>query len=329
MSALYPEIEPHARGLLDVGDGHRMYWEVCGNPVGKPALVLHGGPGSGCTTWHRRLFDPLAYRIVLFDQRGCGRSSPHASTPSADLATNTTPRLVADVERLREHLGVERWLLLAGSWGSTLALAWAEENPQRVSEMILFGVTAGLYEEIDWLFGGGLAAHFPAAWTRLRNALPAPVPDSLVVAAYAERLFDPDPAVRAHAAHEWCLWESASPTWPPTTELQPRFRDPAYALAFARIVTHYARHRLWLEDGELLGRAGVLARVPAILIDGRHDYQTVGAASRLVRRWPLAEHVIIEDAGHAAGAPAITRELVRASDRFATRRAPGDPSGSP
>ncbi len=320
MSGLYPATRPDEHGMLDVGDGHLVYWETCGDPRGKPALVLHGGPGSGCTAWHRRLFDPDAWRVVLFDQRSCGRSTPHASTPDVDLASNTTPHLIADIERLREHLAIERWLLLAGSWGSTLALAYAEGHPRRVTEMILFGVTAGLHEEMERVFGGGLATHFPEAWARLRAALPAARRDADVAAACNDRLFDPDPAVREAAAYEWCLWESASPTWPPTTGLLPRFRDPRYALAFARIVTHYARHRAWLEDGALLRGADALAHVPAILINGRHDLQTCGAAEKLARRWPLAQLRIVEDAGHAAADAGITRELVRATDRFRAGR---------
>jgi proline iminopeptidase len=173
VTALYPEVEPHDRGMLAVGDGNDVYWETCGDPRGKPAIVLHGGPGSGCTAWHRRLFDPGAYRVVLFDQRNCGRSTPHASLHDTDMASNTTAHLLADIERLREHLGIERWLVLGGSWGSTLALAYAERHPQRVSEMVLFGVTTGRRCEFDWLFRGGVAVLFPEQWERLRAALPA------------------------------------------------------------------------------------------------------------------------------------------------------------
>ncbi|MDA0351490.1 MAG: prolyl aminopeptidase [Chloroflexi bacterium] len=319
MPDLYPEPALDDHGTLEVGDGHALYWESCGNPEGKAALVLHGGPGSGCTPWHRRLFDPARYRVVLFDQRNCGRSTPHASTPDVDLSANTTQHLVADIERLREHLGIERWLILGGSWGSTLALAYAEAHPARVSELVLFGVTAGQHAEVDWVFRGGLAARFPAQWERLRDAvLPAGDRDGDVLAAVHRLLFDPDPEVRERAATEWCLWESASPDWPPKTELAPRFPDPAYALAFARIVTHYALHYLWLEDGALLEGASALTEIPAVLINGEHDAQTTDAAEKLARRMPLAEHVLVKDAGHAAGNSGIASAIVAATDRFAS-----------
>jgi len=320
MLELYPAVEPRDCGRLDVGDGHDLYWESCGDPAGRPAVVLHGGPGSGCTSWHRRLFDPAAYRIVLYDQRNCGRSTPHASRPDVDLATNTTPHLVADLERLREHLSVDRWLVLGGSWGSTLALAYAETHPERVSELVLFGVTAGLRREFDRVFRGGLAARFPRPWRRLRRAvLGAPDREGDVVEAAYRLLFHPDGAVRERIAHEWCLWESAIPEWPPTNALHPRFRDPAYALAFARIVTHYVHHDAWLEDGALLEGARALTHVPTVLVDGRHDPQTTATAEELARRMPLAEHVIVGDASHAAHHPGIASELVRATTRFAGR----------
>ena len=314
---LYPEIEPYDHGLLDAVDGHRVYWETCGNPQGKPALVLHGGPGSGCTPWQRRLFDPGAYRIILFDQRNCGRSTPHASDLDVDLSRNTTPHLIADIERLREQLGVERWLVLGGSWGSTLALAYAEAHPQRASEIVLFGVTTGRRSEIDWTFRGGLSRFFPEQWERLREGLPAADRDGDVVEAYHRRLFDSDPEVRARAAEAWCLWESATPDWPPKTGLAARFQDPRFALAFARIVTHYARHNLWLADGALLRGAGALAGIPGILITGRFDFQAPLANGwALSRAWPRGELVIVDDAGHAVG-EGVAREIARATDRFA------------
>lgn len=312
MTDLYPEIEPYEHGMLDVGDGHSVYWEVCGNPAGKAAVVLHGGPGSGCTEWHRRLFDPEAYRVVLFDQRGCGRSRPHASEPGADLSSNTTAHLIADIERLREHLGIERWLVLGGSWGSTLALAYAEAHPGRVTEMVLFGVTTGRHSEFDWTFRGGVAAFFPEQWERLVNGLPEEVRGGDVVEAYARMLNEDDPGVCQRAAESWCLWESATPEWPPAPGLAERFRDPAYALAFARIVTHYVRHNAWLEDGVLLREAGGLAEIPGVLVNGRFDFQApIGNAWALRRVWPRAELVIVDEAGHGVGA-GVSRELVRA-----------------
>jgi len=193
----YPEIEPYAQGMLEVTGGDLIYWEVCGNPRGKPAVVLHGGPGSGCTPWHRRLFDPAAYRVVLFDQRGCGRSRPQASSPETELSENTTGHLIADIELLRVHLNVERWLVLGGSWGSALALAYAERFPTRVTELILFGVTTGRREEFDWLFRDGLGAFFPEEWERRRSALPVADRDGDTVEAYCRLLQDSDPAIRA------------------------------------------------------------------------------------------------------------------------------------
>jgi proline iminopeptidase len=317
VTGLYPEIEPYEQGTLEVGFGNRVYWETCGDPSGRPAIVVHGGPGSGCTTWHRRLFDPTLYRVVLFDQRGCGRSRPHASRPDIDLRANTTQNLVADMERLRQHLRVDRWLVWGGSWGSTLALAYAETHPDRVSEMILWGITTGRRVEFDWLFRGGLAPLFPEQWDRLRTAVPGLERDGDIVAAYSRLLHDPDPLVRRHAALAWCEWESATPEWPPTTRLAERYLDPDFALAFARLVTHYVSHDAFLEDGILLRNADALAAIPAILVNGRFDLQApIGNAWELHRVWPSAELVIVEDVGHAGDDAKLTRELVLASDRF-------------
>jgi proline iminopeptidase len=318
---LYPEIEPYDHGLLDAGDGNLVYWETCGNPRGKPAVVLHGGPGSGCTDWHRRLFDPAAYRVVLFDQRGCGRSTPHASDPDVDLASNTTWSLVADIELLRRHLGIDRWLVAGGSWGSTLALAYAERHPDRVTEMILFGVTTGRRAELDWLFRDGLGVLFPEQWERRRVAAGAAESDGDIVEAYHRLLHDPDSAVRAQAALEWCIWESATPAWPPTSGLMTRFEDPRFRLGFARLVTHYVRHDMWLEDACLLRDADTLTEIPGILVHGRFDLQApIANAWELKRAWPRAELIVVDDAGHVASHAGITRELIRATDRFADPR---------
>ena len=220
-------IEPFRTGTLDVGDGHRLYWEECGDPIGKAAVVLHGGPGSGCAPWQRRLFDPSAYRIVLFDQRNCGRSTPHASEPDVDLSANTTLHLLEDTERLRSHLGIDRWLVLGGSWGSLLALAYAERHPDRVSELVVFGVATGRRSEDDWLFRGGVGAFFPQQWERLVRAVPPDRWRDDVVQTYANLLFHADSDVRSRAAFEWCLWESATPAWPPSTGLdRPRRAFP-------------------------------------------------------------------------------------------------------
>jgi len=244
MTDLYPEIEPYEQGFLKVDNGNLVYWETCGNPYGKPAIVLHGGPGSGCTPWHRRLFDPSAYRLVLFDQRNCGWSTPHASALDTDLTSNNTANLIADMERLRQHLDVDRWLVFGGSWGSTLALTYTERYPERVTEIILFGVTTGRHKEMDWLFRGGVAIFFPEQWDRLRTALPVAERDGDIVEAYYRQLNDSNLTVRQRAAESWCLWESATIAWPPSTRLSERFTNPAFALAFARIVTHYMHHNL-------------------------------------------------------------------------------------
>ncbi len=319
-SSPYPEIEPHEHGMLEVADGDLVYWEACGDPAGKPAVVLHGGPGSGCTSWQRRLFDPKAYRIVLFDQRNCGRSTPHASEPDVDLSGNTTPNLIGDIERLREHLGVECWLVTGGSWGSALALAYAERHADRVTGMVLWGVNSARRSEFDWLFRGGVGVIFPEQWERLANAVPIELRELDVVEAYARMLFDADPDVRARAAHEWCLWESATPSWPPTSGLDERYEDPAFALAFARLVTRYVRHDAWLAEDELLRGLRALAGIPAVLVQGRFDFQApLGSAWAVHRAWPGAELVVVDDAGHDAAAPGIEREIVRATDRFASR----------
>ncbi len=317
MTGLYPEIEPYDQGMLAVGDGHEIYWETCGNPEGKPALMLHGGPGSGCTPGYRRFFNPDAYCVVLFDQRNCGRSLPYASDPDIDLSTNTTWHVIADIEQLRERLGIERWLLLGGSWGSTLALAYAERYPERVSEMVVWGVATGRRSEFDWLFRGGVERFFPEQAARLREALPPAERDGDIVEAYSRLLHDPDAEVRRRAAYEWCLWESATPNWPPTPGLAKRFEDPAFALCFARLVTHYVRHNGWLPEEGLLGGAGVLAGIAGVIVNGRYDFQSpIGNAWELQRVWPSAELVVVGEAGHSAGNELIADELVRATDRF-------------
>jgi proline iminopeptidase len=321
MIDVYPEIEPYEQGFVKVDNGNLVYWETCGNPYGKPAVVLHGGPGSGCTPWHRRLFDPSAYRLVLFDQRNCGWSTPHASALDTDLTSNNTANLIADMERLRQHLDVHRWLVFGGSWGSTLALAYTERYPERVTEMILFGITTGRHKEIDWLFRGGVSIFFPEQWDRLRTALPEALRDGDVVEAYYRQLNDADLTVRKLAAEAWCLWESATPAWPPSTSLSERFTNPTFALAFARIVTHYMYHNSFLEDGSLLRDAGVLAGIPGILVNGRFDFQApIANAWELKRVWPRAEVVIVDNAGHAPDTPGIAQEIVRATDRFALVR---------
>jgi proline iminopeptidase len=300
--------------MMATPDGHEIFWEVVGNPAGKPAVVLHGGPGSGCAPWWADHFDLARYRVVMFDQRGCGRSRPYT------LTNNTTQHLLADIERLREHLEVDRWLVLGGSWGSELALAYGERHPDRVTELVVWGVPTAGRADFDWLFRGGLGRFLPEQWERLLDALPGTDRDGDPVEAYHRLLFDPDPEVRRRAALAWCTWESASPDWPPTDGLDSRFEDPAFALAFARLVTHYAHHDAWLEDGALLRDAGALAGIPGVIVNGRFDLQApLGGAWALHRVWPGSELVVVDDAGHAYDHPGITDALVVATDRFVTR----------
>jgi proline iminopeptidase len=317
MNDLYPEIEPYDHGMLKVSDGNLIYWETCGNPQGKPAIVIHGGPGSGCTPWWRRLFDPRIYRIVLIDQRGCGRSRPHASNPDTDLSSNKTANLISDIEHLRNNLGIERWLVIGGSWGSTLALAYAEAYPDQVTEMILFGVTTGRHCEFNWLFRGGVSIFFPEQWNSLLSAVPVGMRGGDIVEVYSRLLNDADLEVRQRAVDAWCMWESATPQWPPTNRLAERFTNPTFALAYCRIVTHYVSRNAWLEDGILLRHADSLANIPGILVNGRFDFQApIGDAWELKRVWPRAELVIVDDAGHSPNA-SVSGELVRATDKFA------------
>jgi proline iminopeptidase len=317
VTELYPEIEPYDHGMLHAGDGHRVYWETCGNPEGKPVVVLHGGPGSGCNSWHRRLFHPDVYRVVLLDQRGCGRSTPHAGRGKAGLEANTTWHLVADIEALRERLGIERWLVWGGSWGSVLGLAYAQRHPQRVTEMLLWGIGTARRSEDDWLFRGGLSMFFPREWQRLMDELPEHERGD-AVAGYRRMLADADPAVRRRAADAWCLWESATPDWPPRNDLAARFTDPEYAMAFARLVTHYVHHHLWIEDGALLRGMDALAGVPAVLVQGRFDVQgPLASAWALHQAWPGSELVVVENAGHSPGSAAMRTALIDAGNRFA------------
>jgi proline iminopeptidase len=313
----YPPIEPYETGMLDVGDGNLVYWETCGDPDGKPALVVHGGPGSGCSTRMRSAFDPQRYRAVLFDQRGCGRSTPHASDPATDMSVNTTHHLVADMERLRRHLGIGRWLLFGGSWGSTLILAYAERHPERVTEIVLPSVTTTRRCEIDWLYRG-VGRFFPEAWARFRDAVPAADRDGDLVAAYARLMEHPDPSVRERAAVAWVTWEDA------VISAEPHGRRNAYSdrpqdalLAFVRICTHYFSHSAWLPEGALIRDAGRLAGIPGVLIHGRLDMGgPPDTAWDLAKAWPGAELHIVEDAGHT-GSDRM-RELIRgALDRFA------------
>jgi len=317
MAEPYPPIEPYDQGMLDAGDGNLVYWEVCGNADGKPALVVHGGPGSGCGTGSRRYFAPRRYRVVLFDQRGCGRSTPHASDPATDMSTNTTGHLLADMERLREHLGIEQWLVYGGSWGSTLILAYAERHPERVSEIVIPSVTTTRRSEIDWLYRGA-GRFFPEEWERFRAGVPEAERDGDLLAAYARLMESPDAAVRGKAAAEWVAWEDAVISQEPHgTPNAYSSRPPAARLALVRICAHYFSHGAWLVEGALLRDAHRLAGIPGVLIHGRLDISSpLGTAWELARAWPDAQLIVIGDAGHT-GSESLKDAILRTLDRFA------------
>jgi proline iminopeptidase len=317
MDARYPAIEPYDHGLLDVGDGNAVYWEACGNPDGKPALILHGGPGSGCTAGMRRYFDPAAYRIVLFDQRGCGRSKPHVSDSQVSLAANTTEHLIADIERLRRHLTIDGWLIRGGSWGSVLALAYAERYPELVTGLVLSGVGTGRRSEVE-LFTRGLGGLFPAAWARFRDGVPEADRDGDLAAAYSRLLSEGNEAVRAKAATDWCDWEVA--IVPTSPRPDPRYADPRFRLAFTRLVTHYWSNDHFLDDGVLLRRAALLEPVPGIVVQGSLDLvNLLGTPWHLADAWPGCDLVMIEQTGHGGGA-ALDAAIVAATDRFAAHQ---------
>jgi proline iminopeptidase len=315
--ALYPPIEPYESGHLDVGDGHSLYWEVCGDPDGRPAVVLHGGPGSGCSPGMRRWFDPARYRVVLFDQRSAGRSRPWAGEPSVDLSANTTPHLIADVERLRTHLGIDRWLVLGGSWGVTLGLAYAQAHPERVTELVLAAVTSPDRWLLRWITRD-MGRVFPREWERFRDGVPAPDRDGDLAAAYGRLLHDPDPAVRARAAQDWCDWEDTHVSLAPDAEPSLSIADPAFQLAFARVVTHYWGNGCFLDDGQLLRDAHRLAGVPGLLVHGRFDVSApLDTAWQLHRAWPDSELVVLGDTGHSGGdmRATVIDHLDRVADR--------------
>lgn len=315
--SLYPEQSPLTSGWLDVGDGQQIYWRICGNPTGKPALAVHGGPGSGCSPRWSRYFDPERYRVILFDQRGAGRSRPHASAPECDLAVNTTAHLIQDMERLRRHLGVEQWLLLGGSWGSTLALAYAQAFPHRVTELVLFSVATTTAAEIDWITRG-VGVFFPEAWARFSSGVPEGEAAGCLATAYNRLLLHPDPAVHVPAARRWCDWESALVALGPDAKPSPRYEDATFRLGFARLVTHYWRHRAWLPDGAILAGMASLAQIPGALIHGELDLGSPLATPwRLAQAWPGAKLDVVPMAGHDAGDPGMSARIVAALDSLA------------
>jgi proline iminopeptidase len=309
---MYPAIEPYETGLLEVGDGHRIYYERVGTPGAKPAVFLHGGPGGGIDPDYRRFFDPERYDLLLFDQRGCGQSTPHAS-----LEANTTWHLVADIEKLRQYVGCERWLVFGGSWGSTLALAYAETHPERVSALILRGIYTVTRAEIDWYYRFGVSQMFPDAWERFIDPIPEAERDDLI-AAFRKRLTSDDEAVRLAAAKAWAIWEGETITLFPRSDVARKYGDPHFALAFARLENHYFLHDCWLEPGQLLRDAHKLRGIPGEIIHGRYDMPCpVKTAHDLHKAWPDADFHLVEGAGHAATEPGILDRLVRATDHFA------------
>ncbi|SKA36196.1 prolyl aminopeptidase [Consotaella salsifontis] len=310
--SLYPPIEPYRSGRLPVSGGHEIYWELCGNPEGKPAVFLHGGPGSGCSPAHRRLFNPARYNVLLFDQRGCGRSMPTGS-----LDGNTTWDLVEDIERLRELAGVERWLVFGGSWGAALALAYAEAHPDRASGLILRGVFTCQRSELDWFYGGGAAKLFPDKWEEFLRPI-AEAERGDLITAYRERLTHADRAVRLEAARAWADWEGQ------TVTLRTRARSVGMpsaseaTIAFSRIENHYFLNHAWLEEGQLIRDADRIRSIPGVIVQGRYDVVTPAVTSwALSKAWPEAEYRMVEGAGHAFSEPGILEELLAATDRFA------------
>ena len=313
-SELYPEIEPYNTGTLRLDGVHTMYWEQSGNPDGAPVLFLHGGPGAGASPAHRRFFDPAYYRIVIFDQRGAGRS-----TPLGELRENTTPHLVADIERLRGHLGIKRWLVFGGSWGSTLALAYGEAHPERCTGFILRGVFLCRKSEIDW-FLYGLRTLYPEAWRTFAEVIPAPERGDLL-AAYYKRLADPDPAVHVPAARAWSTYEGVCSTLLPSPETVAHFAGDVVSLGLARIEAHYFSHGIFLPENALLDNLHRLRHLPCAIVQGRYDAVCpIVTADEVHRAWPESQYIVVADAGHSVWEPGISAELVRATERFKRRR---------
>jgi proline iminopeptidase len=314
-TALYPEIEPYASGMLPLDATHTMYWETSGNPDGIPVVFLHGGPGSGATPKHRRFFDPGAYRIVVYDQRGAGRS-----TPLGELRDNTTLHLIDDLERLRRHLGVERWLVFGGSWGSTLALAYTEAHPERCLGLVLRGIFLCRKSEIDW-FLYGLRHIFPEPWERFVGFLP-PAERGDVLRSFHRRLIDPDPAVHMPAARAWSVYEGSCSTLLPSRETVDHFAGDVVALGLARMEAHYFVHDIFLPENALLERVQRLRAIPGVIVQGRYDVVCpIASAHDLVAAWPEVEYHIVPDAGHSVWEPGTCAALVAACERFKRRLA--------
>jgi proline iminopeptidase len=302
MSEFHPITEPYDSGRLDVGDGNQVYWELRGNPAGKPAVVLHGGPGSGCGPFWSKYFDPRKYRVLLFDQRGCGRSTPSAGLVDTDLSVNTTAHLLRDIEALRERHGVSRWLVAGGSWGATLGLAYAQAHPEVVSELVLFSVTNTSRREVEWITRD-MARVFPAEWAEFRAGVPDAYGDHELTAGYAALLRDPDPAVREQAALNWCRWEDTHVSTEPGYKPDPRYQDPRFRMVFARLVTHYWSNAGFLPDGQLRRDAVRLNGIPGALIHGKLDISgPADIAWHTAQQWTDAKLHLVGGAAHGLGA---------------------------
>lgn len=308
MHPLFPDIQPYAEEMIEVGDGHSLYLEQSGSVEGIPVLFVHGGPGAGCEARHRRFFDPNHYRIILFDQRGAGRSTPHAA-----LEHNTTQHLIADIEKIREHLGIKQWVLFGGSWGSTLALLYAEAHPERVLGLILRGIFLCRQKEIDWFYQDGTSRLFPDYWADFIHPIPEAERDNLLAAHY-KRLTGADELARMASAKAWSIWEGRTSNLHTKREIVDYFADPHVALALARIEAHYFMNDSFLKPDQILNEAERLKDIPGFIIHGRYDVICpLENAFDLSARWPLAELEIVPDAGHSAFEPGITDALVQAS----------------
>jgi proline iminopeptidase len=311
----YPAVEPYQSGLMDTSDGHRVYWEVCGNPRGKPAVVLHGGPGSGATPWWRQFFDPARYRVVLMDQRGCGRSLPNASDDRHALLNNTTPHLIADLEQLRDQLGIDRWLVFGASWGSTLGLAYAVTHPERVSELALWAVVTTRARDVHWLTHT-MGDVYPHEFDQLLSVLPDNERGGNIPAAMNRMLLSDDPVVRDRAAVAWCAWEDRLATMTGNVKPHPRSSDPRARLGFARIVTHYFANHAFLPDDAITGNLHRLAGIPTFLLRGRLDIASpLRSAYEVANLIPDAQFEILESDAHGPGDATVQR-LVEALDAF-------------
>jgi len=317
MRTFYPAIEPYNTGMLPVSNLHTLYYEECGNPNGKPVVFLHGGPGGGITPDYRRFFNPDAYRIVLFDQRGCGKSTPHA-----ELNENTTWDLVADIEKLRTHLGIDSWQVFGGSWGSTLALSYAQTHPEKVTELVLRGIFLCRASELAWYYQDGASHIYPDRFEPYRDHIPKAEQGDLM-AAYYERLTSDDEKTRLDAARHWTHWEMTTSELITDESKLDKEEDPHFALAFARIENHYFTHKIFMEDGALLAPENIekIRHIPAVIVHGRYDVVCpVKSAWELHKAWPESKLQIIADAGHASTQPGILSALIEATDGFAARK---------